>query len=161
MRRLWVLLPLVTLLFMLQGCGFHLKGQQAISPTLANLQVAGYGQLASLIRGQIAELGRDQISSDAKHAKLYIESEGFHRTVLAVDGSGKAIEYELQYRVKFRVDQDDGKPLLASQRLDMSRTYYSSGEDELGRQDEANILKQDLVSAMADRILRQLEIQLR
>lgn len=161
MRRQWALLSVIAWLFLLQGCGFHLKGQQTISPILAGLEVEGFGQLASLIRGQIAELGGAEVSPDSGRAKLFVESEGFDKTVLAVDGKGKAIEYELLYRVKIRVDQSDGMSLLTTQVLDMSRSYYSSGEDELGRQDEADILRQDMVRSMADRVLRQLEVQLR
>ena len=157
MRPQWAILSVFISLFLLQGCGFHLKGQQAVSPLLAGLQVEGYGRLASLIRSQVAELSGGQESSGAK---LYIESEGFESRVLTVDGQGKAIEYELRYRVKFRVDQA-AKVLLVSQILEMDRSYYSSGEDELGRLSEADILKQDMVRMMSDRLLRQLEVQLR
>ena len=150
------------LALVVQGCGFHLKGRQSISPILAELQVEGYSQLALLIGGRIAELdGQQPIESTANNARFFIESERFDRRVIAVDSSGKAIEYELQYQVKFRVDHADGKPLLTTQTLAMRRSYNSSGEDELGRQDEADILKQDMISSMAERVLRQLEVQLR
>lgn len=161
MRQPWALLSIFIALLLLQGCGFHLKVQRTISPLLAGLQVDGYSQLATLIRSQIAELNRVKDGSKVKQTTLYIESAGFSSNVLTVDGRGKAIEYELRYRVKFRVDQDGGKTLITSQLLEMDRSYYSSGEDELGRLSEADILKQDMVRMMSDRLLHQLEIQLK
>ncbi len=158
MRQPWFLLPLFIAL-LLQGCGFHLKGARTVSPLLAGLHVEGYSPLALLIRSQISEL-RSVNSSKVKQTKLTIESAYFDNRVLTVDGQGKAIEYELRYQVKFRVDQEGGEVLLKSQTLDMDRSYYSSGEDELGRLSEADILKQDMVLMMSDRILRQLEVQL-
>jgi LPS-assembly lipoprotein len=148
-------------LLLLQGCGFHLKGPRTVSPLLAGLQVDGYSSLAVLIRTQIAELNATKESSKVRQSTLIIESEKFVSHVLTVDGQGKAIEYELRYQVSFRVDLDDGEALLKHQNLEMDRSYFSSGEDELGRLSEADLLKQDMVMMMSDRILRQLEVQLR
>jgi len=161
MRQSRAILSIFIALLLLQGCGFHLKGPRTVSPLLAGLQVDGYSPLASLIRSQVAELNSEKDRSKVRQTRLYIESADFSNSVLTVDGRGKAIEYELRYRVKFRVDQDGGEALITSQTLEMDRSYYSSGEDELGRLSEADILKQDMVNMMSDRILRQLEVQLR
>lgn len=150
------------LVLLLQGCGFHLKGQQSLSPVLAGLEVQGEDQLALLIRGQLTELRAGAAPGpDARGARLHILSEHFSRRALSLDSAGKAIEYELTYHASYRVDGDDGKPLVETQNNRMSRSYYSSGEEELGRQGEANLIRQDMIRTMADRILRQLEVQLR
>ena len=152
----------ILLVLSLQGCGFHLKGQQSLSPVLASLEVQGGDQLARLIRGQLAELKAGAgPKPDASSARLHILSEHFSRRVLSLDSAGKAIEYELTYHASYWVDGADGKPLIETQNNQMSRSYYSSGEEELGRQGEADLIRQDMIRTMADRILRQLEVQLK
>jgi LPS-assembly lipoprotein len=158
-------LALVTLL-LLVGCGFHLKGyQQVASPNLDGLFIVE-GEAGSALAGEIR---RQLLVSDVKLAEsvaqarniLRILQERFGQRVISVDANGKVLEYELQLLASFSVSASGSKEPPTPQQLELTRQQTSSGSDELGRRNEAQLIRSDMLTDMAGQIIRQLQAQLK
>ncbi len=159
--------PLIglVLLFVLSGCGFHLKGyQQAASPVLNGLYVeAGEGR--DTLAGMMAlnlRISGIKLAPDAESAKarVSITKEQMKRRVLAVDANGKALDSEFQLIASFRLSTASGDE-PQTQTLELVRQLSYSGTDELGQRNEAALLARDLRNDMANQIIRRLEALLK
>lgn len=158
--------PLIwlTLLLVLNGCGFHLKGyQQAASPVLDGGYVERGGErdtLAGVLQRNLQIVGV-KLATDAESAKyrVRIERDQIATRVLAVDGSGKALDSEYRLMATFRLIVEGGEATEA-QSLELVRQLSYGGDDELGRRSEAALLLGDMRNDMANQIIRRLEAQL-
>jgi outer membrane lipopolysaccharide assembly protein LptE/RlpB len=79
--------------------------------------------------------------------------------VLAVDGSGKALDSEYRLIASVRLITV-GDEATEAQSLELVRQLSYSGDDELGRRSEAALLVGDMRNDMANQIIRRLEAQL-
>jgi LPS-assembly lipoprotein len=154
----------LTLLLVLNGCGFHLKGyQQAASPVLDGGYVERGGErdtLAGVLQRNL-QISGVKLATDADSGKyrVRIERDEIRSRVLAVDGSGKALDSEYRLIASFRLIVKDEEAAEA-QSLELVRQLSYSGDDELGRRSEAALLIGDMRNDMANQIIRRLEAQL-
>ena len=158
----WLLLAV---LLGLGGCGFHLKGYQQASPDLDGLfieQAVEGGALAGVIRQQLL-VSDVKLSDSAEQAKsvLRILQERFSQRVLSVDANGKVLEYELLLEASFSVSRAGAQELPTPQHLELTRQLAFSGSDELSRRNEAELMHNDMLTDMANQIIRQLQAQLK
>ena len=102
------------------------------------------------------------VAASAADARLIVRILGESRSsrVAAVDRDGKVIASELHYRVFFDAVAPDGTALLSSETLDLVRTYENPDVEVLGKQQEAELIYQDLIEDAADRILMRLRVAL-
>ncbi|MCU7842367.1 MAG: hypothetical protein KZQ93_00845 [Candidatus Thiodiazotropha sp. (ex Monitilora ramsayi)] len=148
-------------LLSLSGCGFHLKGyQQAASPALDGLYVLNGDQrdtLAGTLQRNLRIAGVN-LAADAESSRhrLQIIQEQVKSRVLAVDASGKALDSEFRLTASFSLIPATGEPHEA-QHLELVRQLSYSGDDELGRRNEASLLMEDMRNEMANQIIRRLE----
>jgi LPS-assembly lipoprotein len=148
----------------LSACGFHLKGyQQAASPVLDG----GYVERGVERDTLAGVLQRNMQISDVKLAtdidsaryRIKIDRDQITTRVLAVDGSGKALDSEYRLVASFRLIIK-GEEAAEAQSLELVRQLSYSGDDELGRRSEAALLIGDMRNDMANQIIRRLEAQL-
>lgn len=99
-------LAVVIIVIGLHACGFQLRGSIDLSAEISPLYIEQNNMfdLAREIRSLLAT-NKIEVVKDAKlsKAQLTLVSEEKTRRVLSVDGSGRAREYLLQYKVNFMV----------------------------------------------------------
>lgn len=153
----------LSVLLILAGCGFHLKGYQQATPNLNGLFVENAENrqsLAGVLQRDLRASGV-ALAADAAAAKNRLSlTEAFKYRVLSVDENGKALEYELRLKSDFSVVDREGKAALPDQHLELVRELIYSGTDELGRRNEAKLVRGDMRIDMADQIVRRLQAQL-
>ena len=152
------------MLSLLSACGFHLKGyQQAASPVLDGGYVERGGErdtLAGVLQRNL-QISGAKLATDADSAKyrVKIERDQIKTRVLAVDGSGKALDSEYRLTAVFKLSVE-GEEATDAQSLELVRQLSYSGDDELGRRSEAALLVEDMRKDIANQIIRRLEAQL-
>ncbi|RLJ22133.1 hypothetical protein DJ030_02280 [bacterium endosymbiont of Escarpia laminata] len=160
-RRLSVLY--LSALLILAGCGFHLKGYHQATPNLNGLFVENAENrksLAGVLQRDLRASGALLAASAVVAKNLLSLTEAFKYRVLSVDENGKALEYELRLKSDFSVVDREGKAALPDQHLELVRELTYSGTDELGRRNEAKLVRGDMRTDMADQIVRRLQAQL-
>ncbi len=152
------------MLLSLSGCGFHLKGyQQTASPVLDGGYVERGGErdtLAGVLQRNMQISGVKLVTdADSARYRVEIERDQIKTRVLAVDGSGKALDSEYRLITSFRLIVK-GEETTEAQSLELVRQLSYSGNDELGRRSEEALLIGDMRNDMANQIIRRLEAQL-
>jgi len=154
----------LTVLLLLVGCGFHLKGYHQASPNLDGLFIVQMddGGLVREIRQQLLVSGV-KLAATAEQSKnlLRILQEQFSQRVISVDANGKVLEYELLMQASFSVAATGDPEPPTPRRLELTRQLTFSGTDELGRRNEAELMRSDMQTDMASQIIRQLQAQLK
>lgn len=156
----WLVLLLAATL---AGCGFQLRGTAEIPPDLAPIYVqAAEGSAVRTALERRLELNSGALTRNAAEARLLVRVLGESRStrVAAVDRGGKVIAQELHLRVRFDAANPDGSERLAAQSLDLVRTFENPDVEVLGKQQEADLIYEDLVDDAADRILLRLRATL-
>lgn len=149
-------LPAALALLSLAACGFQLRGQGALPPSMqaTHLSVpadaAGLGrELERLLRlNNIAVTG-----PDAAGALLEIQAARMNRSILSVGPTARAREFALEYTVTFRLTRPSGENIQPSRTLSLRRDYTFDENQVLGTTAEEELLRDELVRQMAGRIL--------
>jgi len=156
-KHLWLT---VALLVLLSGCGFQLRGSVTLAPSVRSLYLNG-GEIAlRQALGNILDFSGARLLTTAKGARsiLKISDNAFIQRVRSVDTRGKATGYYLDYQATIELTQAaDGKILLPSSRILLTRDYDYDSNNVLQAENEVRFLKSTLHKEMANRIARRLE----
>jgi LPS-assembly lipoprotein len=147
-------------LFLVSGCGFHLRGAVELAPELQELALAGVDRRSELGRELETALarngGRLVASPEAAGAVLIVKREQVSRRVLSVAGSGQASEYELNYRLDYRFEAPPGTPRGEEQSLTQRRYYRFDPTRVLAKADEearlVNEMRRDAIAGLLRRL---------
>ena len=163
-RWLWRGLLLAVLVSLLPGCGFHLRGASLVPKSLDPVYVQARPHSA-LARELKLALKDSEVTLAAEPGQaqglIRILKEKYGRRVLSVDGRGKVVEYELHFQVQFDGINAKGEPLVERQSVDLVRTFLNEDIEVLGKQEEAELLREDMEDEMANRIIFRLRAQLK
>ncbi len=150
------------LIFGVAGCGFHLAGAIGHLPAVMRhtyIQSGEpYGHLENLLRNALRARG-EQVSTTYgdTDAVLDIVHHSVERRVLAVNARGQPLQYQLVYRVEFRLLDKTGKALLAPTILKVQRQLAYSVTNELGSGNRQRSLVSNMQREVSRLILLRLE----
>ncbi|MBK5968382.1 hypothetical protein CCR91_06255 [Thiorhodovibrio winogradskyi] len=144
------------------GCGFQLRGTVDLPSEYSPVFIQSGGAVGEAMQNRL-EGGGLSLTQVAAQAGLIVRVLGQQRSsrIVAVDSNGKALAYELTYAVSFDALGRDGQILISPQWLSAVRTFDDNPNAAvLGEQLESEIIYQDLVADVADRILMRLRAAL-
>lgn len=153
------LLPILLILSILTGCGFHLRGSVEIPPEFnpIHIQAAGGSPVRQAVEDLLAG-SQVRLTASPAEAKLILRilSEGRSSRVAAVDANGKTLAHELHYLVRFDAIGADGRERVPPQTMDLVRHFDNPDVEVLGKRLEEELIYQDFATDAADRILMRL-----
>jgi|688.fasta_scaffold917273_2 LPS-assembly lipoprotein len=139
--------------FALAGCGFRLRGVNAMPFTSAWVE-AGEG---SLLGQQLREQLHDQrkLHAGSKGAPLVIRlsQEKLDKQILSLSGAGRVREYRLSYEVRLDVRDAYGKVLLEAIPLFAQRDFTYDDSQTLAKEMEEANLRRDMALELARQAL--------
>lgn len=144
------------------GCGYQLRGAVSLPPGLEAIHVDGPpGIGAALVQALEGGGARIAPTRDSTSALLQLSDERFDRRVLSVDAdTGREREFELAYRVTFRLIGGDGEELVSTQRVSLLRDYVFDSHALLGASHEQDILRAEMRRDAAGQVVRRIEAAL-
>jgi LPS-assembly lipoprotein len=160
------LLPALLVLALLQGCGWHLRGDLDLPPSISPLFIQGVARYDALRM----ELGRSLAGSGVEVAEqqnkagavLRILNHTSNKRVLSVIGStGKVAEYELQEALEFDMVDARGQELFPPQRVEVLRSYTNREDEVLGKRREEETLRKEMRRDLASRMLNHMQANLK
>lgn len=141
------------------GCGFKLRGSYGVADALQPVYLDAGGDFGRVLERSLAAGGVELADSpDAAASVLNVQSTDRERRVLAIDEDGRANEYELVLRADWslRASGDDDEARIGSTRYSASRSFFFDPESRLARDDEEEVLIDEIRADLADRILRRI-----
>jgi LPS-assembly lipoprotein len=157
-------LLLLLLVSLLAGCGFHLRGSDALARH-APLHLEGidrYNPLARRLQSALTASGIEVVESrQSAKAVLKIRDLGENQRVITVDSRGKATEYMLIRKVMVSLAAPDGNELVGEQEVGVRRSWVEVGKTGLAGRREAAELRVEMLEELSMSILRVLDYSLR
>jgi LPS-assembly lipoprotein len=147
-RQVGVCLLAVFILTTLAGCGFHLRGSDALPAEMSvtYIQIANpFSSLADDFADALRTHGV-QVTEDraAATAVLRIHENDRGREVLSVNTSGKVLEYQLWQVLRFSVATAENLPVVEQQTVTLHRAYLYRSADVLGSEREKEAVRSTL-----------------
>src|SRR5690606_275697 len=99
---------------LVSGCGFRLRGPQALGFATVHLHPPPETELGAQPRRLIATSGTTTVVEDAEQAEARLQILGNNRgrEILSLTGAGKVREYQLTQTLRFQLLDKAGKPLI-------------------------------------------------
>jgi LPS-assembly lipoprotein len=145
------------LVIFLAGCGFHMRGTADVPFDVLYVPSAGSGLALDLKRYILAGT-RARVVDDPKSADaiLAFSLEQKEKVILSLTGTGSVREYQLRYRVGFRVHDGKGGEYVPQSTITLTRDITYSDTDVLAKETEEQLLYRDMQNDMVSQIVRRL-----
>ena len=153
MRRALLLAALVAL----AGCGFKLRGTAEVP--FQTLYIPGAtGGIALDLKRNI-QAGTDaRVVDDPKQADAILEfsEEAREKDILSLTGTGRVREFQLRYRVGWRVHDGRGGTYVPQSTIQLTRDVTFNDAEVLAKEAEEQLLFRDMQTDMVQQIMRRL-----
>jgi LPS-assembly lipoprotein len=152
------LLPAL-LCMLVASCGFQLRGTADVPFESVYLPNANTGVALDLKRN-IQAGTRAKVVGDPKQADAIFAFSEETRTkeILSLTGTGRVREYQLRYRVGFRVHDGKGGDYIPQQTIQLTRDVSFNDSEVLAKESEEQLLYRDMQSDMVQQIMRRLAV---
>jgi LPS-assembly lipoprotein len=141
----------------LAGCGFQLRGTAAL-PFETIFMPNTAGGIALDLKRNIQSGTRTTVVDDPKKAEAVLEftQETREKHILSLAATGRVREYQLRYRVGFRVHDGKGGEFLPLSTVQLTRDVSFNDTEVLAKETEEQQLYRDMQFDMVQQIMRRL-----
>ena len=150
---------LAALLFsaLLAGCGFQLRGTADVPFESVYVPNAHTG-IALDLKRNIQAGTRAKVVDSPKEAQAILQftEETRAKEILSLTGTGRVREFQLRYRVGFRVHDGKGGDYVPQSTVQLSRDVSFNDSDILAKEAEEQLLFRDMQADMTQQIMRRL-----
>lgn len=142
---------------LLSACGFQLRGTAALPFNTLYMQ-STTGGIALDLKRNIQSGTRTAVVDDPKDAEAVLEftHEVREKHILSLAATGRVREYQLRYRVGFRVHDGKGGEFLPVSTVQLTRDITFNDSDVLAKETEEQLLYRDMQFDMVQQVLRRL-----
>ena len=139
----------------LAGCGFHLRADQPLP--FETIAIPGTSPLALQLRRNIASSKHTRVVDDPKDAQaiLAILGEAREKIILSLNTQGLVREYQLRYRVSFRVQDTKAGEYVPRDEI-IIRRDISFNDQVLAKESEEALIYREMQTDMVQLIMRRL-----
>ena len=150
---------LLTVTLALAACGFHLRGLTELSFETLYIEQSGANSIEKELKRNLTTNGV-KIVGTPEQAELQVNlmGESTQKRILSLSGSGKVREYELLYRVSFRVKETASPTWGEVQTVETRRDYTYDDSLLLAKEGEEARLYNDMRSDASREIMRRLSV---
>lgn len=147
------------------GCGFKLRGAISVDLPFKTVYVSGVpdtSPFAQVLKAQLRANGIGVVPEEYKDKAeviLRVLGDQQTKTVLAVNPSGLAREYRLNYRLGFKVDSGSGLELYPATTIELTRDISfnpQTAQEVLSKEQEDAMLVRDMQNDAAIQVMQRL-----
>lgn len=152
--RRWA--TILALWLMLAGCGFQLRG--AAKFPFETIHVPGTSPLTVELTRSINSGSNARVSKDPKEAQaiLAILGEARDKAILSLSTAGRAREYQILYRVSFRVHDGKGGEFLPANDI-IVRRDITFNDQVLAKESEEALLFREMQTDVVQQMIRRMQ----
>lgn len=148
----------IVLSVLLAACGFQLRGTAELPFDTLYVPPATTPGIALDLKRNIQAGTHTTVVDDPKKADAVLEfsQELRDRLILSLAATGRVREYQLRYRVDFRVHDGKGADFIPISTVQLTRDITFNDSDVLSKEAEEQLLYRDMQSDMVQQIMRRL-----
>jgi LPS-assembly lipoprotein len=142
----------------LVGCGFQLRGAVALPFETLLVTGADNTPFAIDLRRGLRASRRVEVVDEPARAQAVLQVTGLsqERRILSLSAAGRVQEYQLIYRVSFRVHDGRGQELLPPNDIVLRRDITFNDSQVLAKEQEEILLVRDMQNDAVQQVLRRL-----
>ena len=159
--RVAVLLVVATCLTLLfSGCGFQPRGRADLSFESIYVETDGFSLFGAELRRVVQTGNVVEVVDTADEAEVVLKvvSELRERQILSLTGTGSVREFDLIYRVAYRIMDSQLKDLAAPGEIVLRRAMLFDDTLRLAKESEAELLYRDMQTDAVRQMLRRLSV---
>ena len=146
------------MLLIISSCGFHMRGMTEISFKTISLE----GKELSFIKVLKKVLNRNKVAivSSTENPELRIEllSEESEKRILSLSGQGLVREFEIFYRVRYRVKTIDSEIWSQENIIETRRDFTYSDSNLIGKEEEERQLNEAMRNEAITNLFNQIQL---
>jgi LPS-assembly lipoprotein len=149
----------VSILLTLTACGFQLRGEASLPFETLYISFPVGHPIGTDITRLVRAGTTTRVVNKAKNAQATLEiiSVMNDKQILSVSGGGRVREFELRYRVSFRLLDAKGKELIPANEIALRRILPFTDAQVVAKEGEEAMLVREMQSDSAAQIVRRLE----
>lgn len=150
-------ITLLTLL-MITSCGFHLRGMTEISFKTVSLE----GKELSFTKNLKKTLTNNKVAivlpTENPELRVELLSEESEKRILSLSGQGLVREFEIFYRVRYRVKTVDSETWSQENILETRRDFTYSDSNLIGKEEEERQLNESMRNEAITNLFNQIQL---
>jgi LPS-assembly lipoprotein len=142
----------------LGACGFTLRGVQQLPFSTIALNFPPNSALGTELARNIRTGTNTEIAADPSKAAAVLDliGETRDRQILTIDAQGRAIEYTLRDRLRFRLRDASGREMIEPTELRVQRDIAFNDSQRLSKESEEVLLYRDMQTDLVQQLLRRI-----
>jgi LPS-assembly lipoprotein len=163
-RRFFFRLPpsaflLAATVFLVAACGFQLRGTAALPFQSLYVQATPSSQFATLLKRNVRAGSNTRIAEQPADAEVVLQvlSELQEKQILSLGGGGRVSEYQLRYRVSFRLTDNKNREHIPATEILLKRDYSFTDDQALSKESEEALLYRDMRNDAVQQMVRRLQ----
>lgn len=145
---------------LLASCGFHLRGEAKLPFDTLYVQAAPTSLFAVQLRRAVTAGSGTRIvdKPGGAEAVLQILNELREKQILSLTTGGRVSEYQIRYRVSFRLTDSKGAKIYIPQSEIVLRREFTFNDNEaLAKESEEALLYRDMQNDAVQQLMRRLQ----
>jgi len=150
---------LVASVLLLAACGFQLRGTVTLPFNTLYVQAAPSSSFAIQLKRVVQAGSGTRIADRPEQAEvvLQIMNELQEKQILSLGGGGRVREFQLRYRVAFRLTDGKNREHIPASEIVLKRDYSFNDEQALSKESEEALLFRDMRSDAVQQLVRRLQ----
>jgi LPS-assembly lipoprotein len=140
------------------GCGFHLRGEQKLPFETIYLNTPPNSPLGAQLSRQIRSGTDTRTVAQVGEASAVLDilGEARDKDILTLNAQGRAVEYKLIYRLRFRLHDGKGREYIGPTELRAQRDISINDSQVLSKESEETLLYRDMQTDLVQQLLRRI-----
>jgi len=141
------------------ACGFQLRGTAPLPFNSLYVQAASTSQFANQLKRAVRSGSGTRVADRPDEAQviLQIMNELQEKQILSLTGGGRVSEYQLRYRVAFRLTDSKNREHMPASEIVLKRDYTYSDDQALSKDSEEALLYRDMRNDAVQQMVRRLQ----
>jgi LPS-assembly lipoprotein len=144
----------------LGGCGFHLRGAADLPFSSLYIQAPPQSLFAVQFKRVVTTSSGTDVVDDPKAAQatLQLLLEQREKEILSLSGGGRVREFQLRYRVRYRIIDKAQQEIVPSSEILLRRDFSFNDQEALSKESEEALLYRDMQTDAVQQLLRRLQV---
>jgi LPS-assembly lipoprotein len=146
------------ILLMITSCGFHMRGMTEISFKTISLE----GKELSFTKNLKKVLNSNKVAivlpSENPELRVELIGEESEKRILSLSGQGLVREYEVFYRVRYRIKTTDSETWSQENILETRRDFTYSDSNVIGKEEEERQLNESMRNEAITNLFNQIQL---
>ncbi|HSD99496.1 MAG TPA: LPS assembly lipoprotein LptE [Burkholderiales bacterium] len=152
-------LILLAATLLVAACGFQLRGTAALPFNSMYVQAASTSVFAVQLKRVVVSGSGARITERPEQAEVILQilSEQQEKQILSLSGGGRVSEYQLRYRVSFRLTDSKNREHIPASEIVLRRDYTYNDSQVLATESEEALLYRDMRNDAVSQLVRRLQ----